>query len=107
MVIKNKNFPTIADIDISKIPDQEIGKSMISDYLKLFLMMSEEGRKKLQKDIKNNRTVMVDHVKGLLFKKSPSEAFSSENPKGNVLDLAGTAQGIVDAIQLVLEKQCA
>lgn len=97
-----KKIPSIDEIDLSSIPDQEIGKFAIKQLLQGFSKIPEEKRAELIREKQANRDAFVAFLKTSILHDSGLIAFNGGN--GDIIDFEGTTNAVADLILKVLSE---
>ena len=95
-----KKIPNINEIDLSSIPDQEIGKFAIEQLLQGFSEIPEEKRAVVLKEKQENREAFVILLKGSIFHDSALLARKGGN--ADIIDFERTTNAVADLILEVL-----
>jgi hypothetical protein len=97
-----KRLPTIDEIDLSSIPDKEIGKFAVEELLKGFAQFPEEERPGLLRQQKENRDELARRLNISLDHDATILAFNRGQMA--IYDLPQTVNAVIDVVLSELSK---
>ena len=99
--MEGKKLPTIDEIDISKVPDEQMGRLLVIHLLSEFSELPEDERGDAFRRIKTDRDAFIITLKGAAVEIADDRSVIETII---VNDLQNTAEGVADAVCSALEQ---